>query len=215
MAEPLPRQHRQSLDYPRDAGLSLPPLPAAVTTPTLLPMLGYLSLEPQNQPGDMSHSHPQTWYVHPAQSKTEPETWGAHPMGTSNTSRNGCILATPNPHWRPCQHPSLTQTLQRWLCSCFSPCCRCWGSWGVPGVSWNRSYLLPFIFQGCSAPWAELGESGPGLGPCSRRAPHGQRGMGHAQELVVVQGQGQDNPLMLVTMRFDGEQEFVLQSCRF
>lgn len=31
----------------------------------------------------------------------------------------------------------------------------------------------------------------------------------------MVQGQGQDNPLMLVTMRFDGEQEFVLQSCRF
>lgn len=31
----------------------------------------------------------------------------------------------------------------------------------------------------------------------------------------MVQRQGQANPLMLVTMRFDGEQEFVLQSLRF
>lgn len=31
----------------------------------------------------------------------------------------------------------------------------------------------------------------------------------------MVQQQGPANPLMLVTMRFDGEQEFVLQSHRF
>lgn len=34
-------------------------------------------------------------------------------------------------------------------------------------------------------------------------------------ELAAVWQQGSANPLMLVTMRFDGEQEFVLQSCRF
>lgn len=53
------------------------------------------------------------------------------------------------------------------------------------------------------------------MGPCSRRAPRGQRGTSHAQELLVAQRQGQANPLMLVTRRFDGEQEFVPQSRRF
>lgn len=86
----------------------------------------------------------------------------------------------------------------------------------VPGISWSRWYLLPCIFQGCLALQAELGESRPRVGP---RAPGGLRGESHAQagagELAAVWQQGLANLLMLVTMRFDGEQEFVLQSCRF
>lgn len=89
------------------------------------------------------------------------------------------------------------------------------GARGVPGVSWSRSYLLPFIFQGRSALRAELGESRPRMGPCSWQDPRGLRGRSHARELAVVRRQGPANPLMLVTMRFDGEQEFLPQRHRF
>lgn len=126
------------------------------------------------------------------------------------------ILAAPKPHGRGCQCPSVTEPLQRWLRSSFSPHRECQGgARGVPGVSWSRSYLLPFIFQGRSALRAELGESRPRTGPSSRRDPRGLRGTSHAQELAAVWRQGPANPLMLVTMRFGGEQEFVPQSHRF
>lgn len=58
-----------------------------------------------------------------------------------------------------------------------------------------------------------------GVSPCDGAVQPASppRAAGHepCPELAAVQQQGPANPLMLVTMRFDGEQEFVLQSHRF
>lgn len=151
--------------------------------------------------------------------KQKPETWVSPQMGTSSMYvGDGYILAAPKPHWRPWGLPmpfihitSAAPATQLLLSLLRVP----GGAWGVPGVSWSRLYLLPFIFQGRSAFRAELGESRPPTGPSSWRARHGLWGRSHAWELAVVRRQGLANPLMLVTMRFDGEQEFVPQSCRF
>lgn len=211
MTESLPRQHRQSLGYPWGASLTLPPLPPGVTAPTMLPHVG-ISLSCAPEPAWGHEPSPPTKLVcapctkqNRNQGHGDPILWEpAISVGMSLFQQLQIHTGVPVNALHSCK-----------LCSCFSPCCKCWGSRGVPGVSWNRWYLLPFIFQGRSAPWAELGKSHPWMGLCSRRAPRGQRGTSHAQELLVAQRQGQANPLMRVTMRFDGEQEFVLQSCRF
>lgn len=70
--------------------------------------------------------------------------------------------------------------------------------------------MLPFIFSAGRArgvsPWD---------GAVQPASPPWAAGYQPCPELAVVRRQGRANPLMLVTMRFDGEQEFVLQSRRF
>lgn len=182
----FPKWCGQSLGCPWDASPTPPPLLPGVTAPTPPhhPHWGTSLESPGTELGVTSHHPPPTQHVHSAQRKQKPEPWGPCQMGTNNACLwNQHILAAPKPRWRPrgLLMPFGHVTSAALAAQLLLPLLRVpGGSRGVPGVCWSRSYLPPFIFQGCSAPRAGLGESHPGTDLSSRRAPRGQRGMSHA-----------------------------------
>lgn len=136
--------------------------------PTMLPSWGISLKSPRTKLGDISHHHPQT--------KPETRDTGVPSEGDKQYVCGGlAYFAALKPHWRP--WGLLTPFIH--IASAAT---------SLPAVSarGDCSGYLVFPGAGCmcchsSSLQAELRESRPGMGPCSQRAPRGQRGTSHAQ----------------------------------